>query len=241
LTKLRFLLCDADGNLFPSEAPAFAASAGVTNRFLESVGVDERYGPERLQAIGIGRTFRTNAAALASEHGATVDERTLEEWIAEENAAVTTHLARALRPDPDVIGPVTRLAELVELAAVSSSSLSRLDACFRVTGLGELFPPERRFSAEDSLPSPTSKPAPDVYLHALAALEVDATATLAVEDSVAGVESARGAGIRAVGNLAFVPEDARSRHAAQLEAAGAEAVVESWTGVEEVARRLKWS
>src|SRR5206468_6511581 len=29
------LLCDADGNLFPSEEPAFEASAVVTNRYLE--------------------------------------------------------------------------------------------------------------------------------------------------------------------------------------------------------------
>ena len=34
------VLCDADGNLFPSEEPAFDASAEVTNAFLASLGVD---------------------------------------------------------------------------------------------------------------------------------------------------------------------------------------------------------
>jgi hypothetical protein len=34
VTGLTALLCDADGNLFPSEEPAFVASAEVTNRFL---------------------------------------------------------------------------------------------------------------------------------------------------------------------------------------------------------------
>ena len=34
LEQVRYLLCDADGNLFPSEEPAFEASAEVTNAFL---------------------------------------------------------------------------------------------------------------------------------------------------------------------------------------------------------------
>jgi hypothetical protein len=45
---------------------------------------------------------------------------------------------------------------------VSSSALARLAGCFTATELDRLIPPARRFSAEDSLPTPTSKPDPAV-------------------------------------------------------------------------------
>jgi beta-phosphoglucomutase-like phosphatase (HAD superfamily) len=232
LTRARFLLCDADGNLFPSEAPAFAASAGVTNRLLQALGIDKRYEADELREFGIGRTFRTNAAALAAAHGTTIADDELEVWVREENAAVTAHLARVLRPDPAVRDPLGRLSELFDLAAVSSSSLTRLDACFRATGLAELFPRARRFSAEDSLPVPRSKPAPDVYLRALADLGATADEAIAVEDSVVGVTAACAAGLRTVGNVAFVVDEMRAAHAAALEAAGAAVVVDDWASLE---------
>jgi len=40
------LLCDADGCLFPSEEPAFEASAIVTNEFLAEVGATRRFTAE---------------------------------------------------------------------------------------------------------------------------------------------------------------------------------------------------
>ena len=44
--RLAALLCDADGNLFPSEEPAFVASAGVTNRYLAALGSERRFSAE---------------------------------------------------------------------------------------------------------------------------------------------------------------------------------------------------
>jgi beta-phosphoglucomutase-like phosphatase (HAD superfamily) len=236
VTRRRFLLCDADGNLFPSEEPAFAASAVVTNRLLRSYGVEKRYTPEELRAFGLGRTFRTNAAALLAAHGRTIAAEELEQWVGEENAAVAQHLAQVLRPDLGVLAPLRRLAEEFELAAVSSSGLMRLDVCFRAVGLAELFPAGRRFSAEDSLPVPRSKPAPDVYLQALLELEATPDEATAVEDSVAGVTAAAAAGIRTIGNLVFAPEEERRARAAALVEAGAELLVDNWA---QLARRLE--
>jgi hypothetical protein len=45
LGSITVLLCDADGNLFPSEEPAFVASAEVTNRFMASLGLSRRFDP----------------------------------------------------------------------------------------------------------------------------------------------------------------------------------------------------
>jgi beta-phosphoglucomutase-like phosphatase (HAD superfamily) len=236
----RVLLLDADGNLFPSEAPAFVASAEVTNRFLASLGVRETYTPEQLLAATTGKNFRTTAVDLAVAHGVTVGPHAatgagpvlttgvLDDWVAEEKKVVSEHLGRVLRPDPEVLGPLHRLAGRYRLAAVSSSALSRLEECFRATGLTELIPAGNRYSAEDSLPRPTSKPDPAVYLHAAHDLGVPVGRALAVEDSLPGAQSAVAAGIATVGNLTFVPAPERDGRRQGLSEVGADLIITSW-------------
>jgi HAD superfamily hydrolase (TIGR01509 family) len=225
--RLEVLLCDADGNLFPSEEPAFEASADVTNAFLAHLGVARQYGPEELRLATTGMTFRRTAVALAARHGVT-DVPDLEDWVALEKRVVTAHLRATLRPDPRVREPLAALGEELVLAAVSSSALARLEGCFAATGLDELLPTERTFSAEDSLPVPTSKPDPAIYQHACARLGIAPEAGLAVEDSVPGARSAIAAGCPTVGNVVFVPAAERAERTAALHEAGVLAVVHSW-------------
>jgi beta-phosphoglucomutase-like phosphatase (HAD superfamily) len=168
------------------------------------------------------------AQELAAQADLQVPAGELDEWVRREQDAVTQHLSEVLAPDPLVRQVVQSLRARYRLAVVSSSALARLDACLRATGLVEWLPMEQCFSAQDSLPTPTSKPDPAVYLAAVAALEVDASRAVAVEDAVAGVRSAVDAGIPVVGNLAFVPSDQQDAREAQLLAAGAEAVVRDW-------------
>lgn len=234
--RVRVVLCDADGNLFPSEEPAFVASAEVTNRFLAEHGVQRRYGAEELRLATTGLNFRSTLAALAAEHGlGTVAAPVVDAWVQTEKQEVTAHLRTVLQPDAAVLGPLTALADRYGVAAVSSSAEARITACFEVTGLARFFPPGRRFSAEDSLPVPTSKPDPAIYLHALAALGLEAAEAVAVEDSLAGATSAVAAGIPTLGNLQFVAPDERAERQAGLERAGVSAVVSSWS---EAARLL---
>ncbi len=229
LDQVEVLLCDADGNLFPSEEPAFDASVEVTNAFLAAIGSDRRFTATELRLTSTGMNFRTTALRLAAEAGVTdVD---VEPWVAEEKRAVSAHLAATLRPHAATSRALSLLAAELPLAAVSSSALARLAGCFTATGLDELIPPDRRYSAEDSLPTPTSKPDPAVYLHACAQLGIAPEAGLAVEDSVVGVRSAVAAGCPTIGNLLFVPPAERAERAAALEAAGVLAVVDSWDGV----------
>lgn len=227
IERLEVLLLDADGNLFPSEEPAFVASAEVTNRFLASLGIDRSFTPDELRLATTGMNFRTTARRLAQEHGH--DDVDVEPWVEEEQRAVTEHLAATLLPDRKTLSALTALAAYLPLAAVSSSALARLAGCFTATELNRLIPPEHRFSAEDSLPRPTSKPDPAVYLHACARLGVAPGAALAVEDSVPGVRSAVGAGCPTVGNLVFVAPPERPRRRTDLLDAGALLVVDSWT------------
>jgi beta-phosphoglucomutase-like phosphatase (HAD superfamily) len=112
--------------------------------------------------------------------------------------------------------------------------LTRLAGCFTATGLDELFPAARRYSAEDSLPTPTSKPDPAVYLHACAELGLAPEQGLAVEDSVPGALSAVRAGCPTVGNLRFVAPAERAERADLLREAGVLAIVSSWTELTEL-------
>ena len=70
------------------------------------------------------------------------------------------------------------------------------------------------------------KPAPDIYLHAAAAIGADIGRTLIIEDSIVGVTGAVASGAHVVG-LA-VGLHCRDGHAARLEAAGARQVVHSF-------------
>jgi HAD superfamily hydrolase (TIGR01509 family) len=228
VTAVEVLLCDADGCLFPSEEPAFAASTAVMNRLLESLGVNLAFTPEALRRRSTGRNFRRAAAELVAEAGRSISDEALERWVAEERSAVTAHLAGVLRPDATVQAALRLLAGRMRLALVSSSALARLDASLRAAGLDALFAPEVRFSAEDSLAVPTSKPDPAIYAWAAQRLGVGEGVGLAVEDAAAGARSAVAAGLPTVGILQFVEPGERVERVQELAEAGVAAVVETW-------------
>jgi beta-phosphoglucomutase-like phosphatase (HAD superfamily) len=255
LSDVEALLCDADGNLFPSEEPAFVASADVTNDLLAANGIDRRYSASELRLATTGKNFRTTAVDLLAAAGIPFETSTpaaaagdaagadaarvfgaaeLERWVEREKREVTAHLGRTLRPAPDVVEPLRAAGERFLLAAVSSSALARLDACFEMTGLAALIPPELRFSAEDSLPRPTSKPDPAIYRFAGEQLGLGPSQALAIEDSIPGAQSAVAAGFPTVGNVQFVPPSERDERIVLLRDAGVLAVVSSWRELDEL-------
>ncbi|WP_425415786.1 HAD family hydrolase [Patulibacter americanus] len=233
-SAVEVLLCDADGNLFPSEGLAFEASTVVTNRLLHDLGVDRQFEVDELRRAAEGRNFRSTALALAAEHGVDLPPDELERRVQQEREEVTAHLGRELRPDPAVHEPLRALAGRYRLTVVSSSALGRLAASFTAAGLDELFPVADRFSAEDSLPVPTSKPDPAVYLFAGEALGVAGPQAVAIEDAVVGAQSAVAAGFPTVGNLQFVAPDERAARIDALREVGVAAIVESWAQLREL-------
>jgi beta-phosphoglucomutase-like phosphatase (HAD superfamily) len=226
------ILCDADGCLFPSEEPAFAASVTVTNELMAEIGSERRFEAEELRLATSGQNFRTTAAALAREGGRRLEADALERWVEVERRRVTEHLARALRPDFEVSAPLSRLGRDYALALVSSSATPRLAACLEATALDSLFPSEVRFSAESSLPQPTSKPDPAIYALAAEQLGVAPESGLAVEDSEPGVVAAVAAGVPVLGNVMFVPAAERPERIDALAAAGAIGVIHFWRQLE---------
>src|SRR3712207_987796 len=128
LDRIRVILCDADGILFPSEEPAFVASAEVMNRFLADYDVQRSYDADELRLATTGLNFRSTAVALALASGIPVEAglapanmkveapadltkpmltgEDLQRWVDEEKQAVITYLRTVLRPDPEVLEPL---------------------------------------------------------------------------------------------------------------------------------------
>lgn len=230
------LLCDADGCLFPSEEPAYEASAVVMAQLLDELGVEQRYTASDLRTMFTGMNFRATAAELARRHGVHLGADMLESWVLLERDVVTAHLGRVLQPDPAVSGPLLRLTGIARLAVVSSSAAERVDVSLSAAGLSGLFPAERRFSAETLRPA-LSKPDPAVYLHALSRLQLSRQQALAVEDSVVGVRAAAAAGVPVLGLVQFARRGEAVAVRRLLSAAGAACVVDAWDDVVDIASR----
>jgi beta-phosphoglucomutase-like phosphatase (HAD superfamily) len=229
--SVRLVLCDADGTLFASEEPAFEASARVTQDFAARYGLSGDFSAHHLRVTTTGMNFRTTASRLLDEAGIALEPAELEGWVRRERDEVSAYLATVLKPDELVLQCLAALGERYALAAVSSSALGRLDACFAASGLTDAIPPAVRYSAEDSLPTPVSKPDPAIYQYALERLATPPLGAVAIEDSPVGARSAVAAGVATVGLLQFVPPDERARRSAELRAVGCFAVCEDWQQV----------
>jgi HAD superfamily hydrolase (TIGR01509 family) len=102
------------------------------------------------------------------------------------------------------IEAVERIAARWPLGLASSSNRPLIDLVLELSGLGRLF--RATVSSEEVA---RGKPAPDVYLEACRQLGVAPARSAAVEDSHAGIGSAKAAGMRviAVPNSSFPPGD----------------------------------
>jgi HAD superfamily hydrolase (TIGR01509 family) len=100
---------------------------------------------------------------------------------------------------------VERLAARWPLGLASSSNRPLIDLVLERSGLAPLF--KATVSSEEVA---RGKPAPDVYLEACRRLGVEPTRAAAIEDSHAGIGSARAAGMRviAIPNPSYPPGDA---------------------------------
>jgi HAD superfamily hydrolase (TIGR01509 family) len=119
------------------------------------------------------------------------------------HARVFTAFERELRPVAGVDVVLAKLAaEGVPYCLASSGTHQRIRTALRVTGLSGRFGEERIFSAQDV---GRGKPAPDLFLHAAAAMGVQPGRCAVVEDSPLGVRAARAAGMDVFGFTAMTP------------------------------------
>ena len=105
---------------------------------------------------------------------------------------------------PGAVEAVRRVADELPLAVASSSNRELIDEVLRMAGIDRLF--RATVSSEEVA---RGKPAPDVYLEAARRLGVAPERCAAVEDSHAGIRSAKAAGMRvvAVPNPSYPPDE----------------------------------
>jgi HAD superfamily hydrolase (TIGR01509 family) len=105
---------------------------------------------------------------------------------------------------PGAVETVRRIAARFPLALASSSNRAIFEEALHLAGLEECF--HATVSSEEV---ERGKPAPDVYLEAARRLGVAPERCTAVEDSHAGIRSAKAAGMRviAIPNASYPPDD----------------------------------
>jgi HAD superfamily hydrolase (TIGR01509 family) len=106
-----------------------------------------------------------------------------------------------LRPVPGIQSVLDGLE--LPYCLASSGTLVRIVRSLTITGLLGYFE-NRIFSAEQV---PHGKPAPDLFLHAAAAMAVATWRCVVIEDSPNGVAAARAAGMTVFGYVALTPAD----------------------------------
>lgn len=85
------------------------------------------------------------------------------------------------------------------------------------------------FSAATSLPKPTSKPDPAIYIHAMKTLGVTPSECVAVEDSKSGATAAFRANIKTIGYTGAYEPHEEERMTQVLKDAGCVVMMKHWS------------
>jgi len=154
----------------------------------------------------------------------------LDSYVRREEDVVIAKINEKLVPCPGVDDVLEKLAKLGEykLVVVSSSALRRVKASIEKVGQDKYFGGDV-YSAATSLPTPTSKPDPAIYLHAMEKMGVKAGECIAVEDSKSGTLSGTRAGIKVIGYVGPYPEEEKAKMEKVLAEAGAVIIMRDWS------------
>jgi HAD superfamily hydrolase (TIGR01509 family) len=214
-----------------SEELAFEACADLANEILEKQNIPDRYTGEQLIKDFVGQNFRGMMISLQAKYHFELDKDELEHYVKKEEDKVIAKLEAKARP---CAGATEVLAKLFAekkygLAVVSSSALRRVRASIKKVNQDQYFDEDKVFSAATSLPKPTSKPDPAIYLYALEYVKKTAAETVAVEDSKSGALSAIRAGIPVIGYVgSYHGEEMQMEMASRLTDLGAKTIMTHW-------------
>jgi HAD superfamily hydrolase (TIGR01509 family) len=184
---------DLDGVLIQSEEVWDA----VRERYVREAG--GRY-DEEVQRAMMGMSAPEWSRYLHEEAGVWEDPEDI-------NREVVERMLQAYRRElpllPGAVEAVRRTAESFPLGLASSSNREVFEAVLDLAGIADCF--SATVSSEEV---PRGKPAPDVYLEAARRLGVAPGRCAAVEDSHAGIRSAKSAGMRvvAIPNASYPPD-----------------------------------
>jgi len=231
MPQITTLLFDCDNTLVLSEELAFEACADLINEICEGRNIKTRFTGESLITEFVGQNFRGMLTSLQKLHNIEISPEDMEKYVLAEEDAVIAKLKASLRPCPGVDEQLEKLAASGKytMAVVSSSALRRVKASIEKVGQDKYFQGDVVFSAATSLPKPTSKPDPAIYLHALDKLGKKAEEAVAIEDSKSGTLSGTRAGIKVIGYVGPYADDKKEEMKKVLSDAGAVIIMEDWS------------
>ena len=203
------VLFDCDGVLVDSEP----ITNGVLRDMLHEIGW--ALTPAECMRLFIGKAVKDEAALIEANTGRPVSE----DWLAAFRARRNERLEREVQAVRGAVDAAALLHERLQgrIACASGADRIKVELQLRRCGLWPYFE-GRVFSGHEL---PRSKPAPDVYLAAAAALGVAPARCAVVEDTVTGVTAGVAAGATVFG---YSPPEAGHDAPAALRAAGALAI-----------------
>ncbi|KAI5301664.1 hypothetical protein KEM56_001485 [Ascosphaera pollenicola] len=235
MPKITEILFDCDNTLVMSEDLAFEAVADVINNLLKEKNIPDRYTGPGLLTDFVGQNFRGILKSLQAKYGFQITPEQEEHLVKEEENQVVAKLQEKGQPCEGVMAVLDKLytEKKYDMAVVSSSALRRVVASIKKTGQDKFFAEHLVFSAATSLPKPTTKPDPAIYLHAMKVVGKKPEECVAVEDSKSGALSAIRARIPVIAYVgSYETEEKRKEMAKALLDLGAKVVMYHWSEFE---------
>jgi beta-phosphoglucomutase-like phosphatase (HAD superfamily) len=190
----------------------------------------------------VGQNFRGMVQGLEKRFNFTLSDEERESYVVQEEDRVIANLEdRAIECE----GAKEQLVKLSDggkykLSVVSSSAYRRVIASIKKVGHDVFFKPDEVFSAATSLPKPTSKPDPAIYLWAMEKLGVKPEECIAVEDSKSGTLSAVRAGIITIAYSGSFEDPSKADEVAKmLMDNGAKIQMKHWKDFPEVLAKIE--
>jgi beta-phosphoglucomutase len=204
LSSLSAVIFDCDGILVDSEPLHYRAFQQV----LTPLGLTHDY--QQYLNRYIGYDDRDAFVEVFRDAGRTVEADNLKKLIEAKNAALLQIISEGVNSFPGVVRLVRELFSLnVPLAVASGSLRLEIENFIEALGLKDCF---RVIVAADDVRH--SKPDPETYLLTLHKLQetlqaenMYAQSCVAIEDTPAGIESAKGAGLFVIGVANSFPPD----------------------------------
>lgn len=188
--RFEAVLFDCDGVLVDSEP--------IVNRVLRDMLAERGWALSEAECLRIfvGKMVKDERARIERETGQPLTE----EWLARFRARRNASLEQELRVVPGAHDAVRTVHERLDarIACASGADRHKVELQLRKVGLHDYFA-GRIFSGHEM---PRSKPHPDVYLAAAAALTADPQRCAVVEDTLTGAAAGLAAGATV---FAYVP------------------------------------
>ena len=179
---VELVIFDCDGVLVDSERLAVRVEARLLSALGWQIGEDE------VLRRFVGRSDAHMRREIERELG-----RPVPEWDARYAAAMGEAFRAELQAVPGVVAALDRLT--VPSCVASSGTHEKMRLTLGLTGLHDRFAGRIHSATEVA----AGKPAPDLFLHAASRMGVAPARCVVVEDSAAGVQAARAAGMRSLG------------------------------------------